>query len=298
MEVRDVIKEFDGFQAVDRVSFTLGKGEVVGFLGPNGAGKTTTMRMLVGYLEPTEGQIRVMGMNPVERGVEVRAHVGYLPENNPLYPDMYVREFLLFVARVHRLSRPTARVKQVIEMVGLTSHQNRLVGQLSRGYRQRVGLAHALLHEPEILILDEPTSGLDPVQVVEIRSLIRRLGEERTILLSTHIIGEVEQVCTRVLVIHRGRLVADGPVERLRQWWRGMSVAIVELKEEVSEQELATAVGMQVERVGERIFRVMGDKDPRERVYHTAVERGWTLLTLRAEEHSLEDVFRQLTAEG
>lgn len=298
MEVRDVSKEFDGFRAVDGVSFTLGRKEVVGFLGPNGAGKTTTMRMMVGYLEPTGGYIRVMGMDPVEEGVAVRAHVGYLPENNPLYPDMYVREFLLFMARVHRLYKPTARVKQVIEMVGLESHQNRLIGQLSRGYRQRVGLAHALLHDPDILILDEPTSGLDPVQVVEIRSLIKGLGEERTILLSTHILAEVEQICTRALVIHRGRLVADGPVGELRRWWRGVPAALVEFKEAVEVEELTEALGMEVERVGERTFRVVAEEDPRERVFRVAVERGWTLLTLRAEEHSLEDVFRQLTAEG
>ena len=210
--VDNVQKRFGTQLALNGVELRIGKGEVVGLLGPNGAGKSTLMRLVTGYLPPTEGRVEVCGFDVAEAPLETKKRVGYLPEHNPLHEEMYVHEYLLFVAGLHKVSNRKARVAEVIREVGLTPEQHKTIGQLSKGYRQRVGLAQALLHDPEVLILDEPTSGLDPNQLVDIRALIRSLGKDRTVVLSTHIMQEVEAMCDRVVLIRLGEIVADAPL--------------------------------------------------------------------------------------
>ena len=210
--VDNVQKCFGTQRALNGVQLRIGKGEVVGLLGPNGAGKSTLMRLVTGYLPPTEGRVEVCGFDVAEAPLEAKKRVGYLPEHNPLHEEMYVQEYLLFVAGLHQVAARKARVAEVIREVGLTPEQHKTIGQLSKGYRQRVGLAQALLHDPEVLILDEPTSGLDPNQLVDIRALIRNLGKDRTVVLSTHIMQEVEAMCDRVVLIRLGEIVADAPL--------------------------------------------------------------------------------------
>ena len=210
--VDNVSKVFGAQRALNGVSLTLDRGEVVGLLGPNGAGKSTLMRLITGYLPPTEGRVEVCGFDVMDAPLETKRRVGYLPERNPVHEDMYVREYLQFVAGVHGVKEKAQRVASVIEEVGLTPEVHKQIGQLSKGYRQRVGLAQALIHDPEVLILDEPTSGLDPNQLVDIRALIRRLGQDRTVILSTHIMQEVEAMCDRVVLIRLGNIVADAPL--------------------------------------------------------------------------------------
>ena len=210
--VDNVSKVFGAQRALNGVSLTLDRGEVVGLLGPNGAGKSTLMRLITGYLPPTEGRVEVCGFDVMDAPLETKRRVGYLPERNPVHEDMYVREYLQFVAGVHGVKNKAQRVASVIEEVGLTPEVHKQIGQLSKGYRQRVGLAQALIHDPEVLILDEPTSGLDPNQLVDIRALIRRLGQDRTVILSTHIMQEVEAMCDRVVLIRLGNIVADAPL--------------------------------------------------------------------------------------
>lgn len=214
--VQGLTKKFGTQVAVNNISFELKKGEVVGFLGPNGAGKSTTMKMITSYLPPTGGKATVCGFDAQEQSMEVRKRIGYLPEANPLYFDMYIREFLEFSAGVHGIKKPKDRIEQMISLTGLTKEANKKIGMLSKGYKQRVGLAQAMLHDPEVLILDEPTSGLDPIQIVEIRELITSIGKEKTVLLSTHIMQEVEAMCSRVIIISNGNLVTDDSLQNLK----------------------------------------------------------------------------------
>lgn len=218
ISVQSLTKIYGTQRAVDNISFQLNKGEIVGFLGPNGAGKSTTMKMITGYLPPTDGQISVCGFDVVEKPMEVRKRIGYLPEANPLYHDMFVREYLEFTAGIHGLgSQAKKRIPEMIELTGLSKEAHKKIGQLSKGYKQRVGLAQAMLHDPEVLILDEPTSGLDPNQIIEIRDLIIRIGKEKTVLLSTHIMQEVEAMCSRVIIINNGKIVADGGIDAVKK---------------------------------------------------------------------------------
>lgn len=214
--VQGLTKKFGTQVAVNNISFELKKGEVVGFLGPNGAGKSTTMKMITSYLPPTGGKATVCGFDAQEQSMEVRKRIGYLPEANPLYFDMYIREFLEFSAGVHGIKKSKDRIEQMISLTGLTKEANKKIGMLSKGYKQRVGLAQAMLHDPEVLILDEPTSGLDPIQIVEIRELITSIGKEKTVLLSTHIMQEVEAMCSRVIIISNGNLVTDDSLQNLK----------------------------------------------------------------------------------
>lgn len=215
IEVRNLLKEYGEQKAVNSISFKINKGEIVGFLGPNGAGKSTTMKILTGYLQQTSGEAFVSGMNVNENPLEIKKKIGYLPELNALYYDMYVREFLDFIAELHHLKNRKAAVDNVIEMVGLTIESKKKIGQLSKGYKQRTGLAAALIHDPEVLILDEPTSGLDPNQIIEIREVIKKQGKEKTVLFSSHILQEVEAICERVIIINKGELVADDKLNNL-----------------------------------------------------------------------------------
>lgn len=217
--VENLTKEFGLQKAVDSISFSVKKGEILGFLGPNGAGKSTTMKMLTGFLPPSSGNITICNLNVTSQSLQIKRVVGYLPENNPLYPEMYVKEFLAFVANIHHIEKneKNKRIKQVIDEVGLQDEQHKKIGQLSKGYRQRVGLAQALLHQPEILILDEPTSGLDPNQLSDIRTLIKNLGKEKTIIFSTHIMQEVSFICDRVIIINHGKIVKESAIDNIQK---------------------------------------------------------------------------------
>ncbi len=213
--VSHITKNYGQQKALNDVSFSIKSGEIVGFLGPNGAGKSTLMKIICCYLPPTDGSVKVSNLDVMEQSMEVRKKVGYLPEHNPLYLDMYVKEYLEFVGRFYKVKNLSARVKEMVEVTGLTIEQNKKIGQLSKGYRQRVGLAQAIIHDPQVLILDEPTTGLDPNQLIEIRALIKQLGKDKTVMLSTHIMQEVEAICERVIIINHGKIVADDSMERL-----------------------------------------------------------------------------------
>ena len=215
IKVDQVLKIYGAQRAVDHISFEVKQGEIVGFLGPNGAGKSTTMKMITGYLQPDGGRLEVCGISVEGEGLSTKKKIGYLPELNPLYPDMFVREYLEFIAGMHQITSPKQRIEEVIQLTGLTPEANKLIEQLSKGYKQRVGLAAALIHDPEVLILDEPTTGLDPNQIIEIREVIRKLGKQKTILFSTHILQEVEALCDRVIIINKGKIVADAPLQEL-----------------------------------------------------------------------------------
>lgn len=298
VKVSELVKTYESQRAVDGISFEAHKGEVLGFLGPNGAGKTTTMKIITGYLPPTSGQVEVCGFDVTADTMASRARIGYLPEHNPLYKEMYVREYLTFTAGLHKVAKVSARVDEMVERTGLASHRHKQIGELSKGYRQRVGLAQAMLHNPDVLILDEPTSGLDPNQIVEIRQLIKDLGKEKTVILSTHILGEVEAVCDRAIIINKGRLVADAPIQQLKQQFVGQSVVTVEFAEQTNAQQLSGIKRVKsVEHIGERRWKLTSDasQDIRADVFAFAVGNQLTLLELHKEVFSVEDVFQQLT---
>ncbi|MBG8554862.1 gliding motility-associated ABC transporter ATP-binding subunit GldA [Hymenobacter guriensis] len=300
VEITNLTKLFGSQAAVNDISFAAGKGEILGFLGPNGAGKSTTMKIATGYLPPSAGSVRVAGFDVVESPLEVRRRVGYLPEHNPLYLDMYVHEYLEFIGRVHNLSGSglRQRVKELVGRVGLTREQNKQIGALSKGYRQRVGLAQALVHDPPVLILDEPTTGLDPNQIGEIRQLIRELGQDKTVIFSTHILPEVQALCDRVVIISRGQLVADSPVRELGVLAQGETIIRAEFEGTIDPAPLRQLPGVKLVEPGPgntwRI-RVAGTADQRGAISRLAAEQGWVLLGLRQEEQSLEQVFGELT---
>ena len=301
VQVEHLTKLYGTQRAVDDIAFTARPGEILGFLGPNGAGKTTTMKMITGYLPPSAGTVRVCDIDVVEDTLAAQRQIGYLPENNPLYKDMYVREYLTFVARVHKIGDARRRIDELIEMTGLERERHKLVGALSKGYRQRVGLAQAMIHDPQVLILDEPTSGLDPNQLAEIRGLIKRLGEEKTVIFSTHIMQEVQAICDRVIIINRGTLVANDPIERLQSRLQGDTVVTVAFAQAISKAELSDLKGVTgVEAAGKNRWRLAtsGRHDVRADLFRLAVERDAPLLELRRDELSIEDVFRQLTEQN
>jgi ABC-2 type transport system ATP-binding protein len=306
LTLTNVTKRFEGVTAVDGASFTVDRGEVVGFLGPNGAGKSTTMRLITQFYEPDEGEIRFDGVPLAEAGREAKRRIGYLAENNPLYEEMLVAEYLEFVARLRKLEGAARRdaVDEAVTRTQIGDVYYRPIGELSKGFRQRVGLAQAILHRPDLLVLDEPTEGLDPNQRVEIRRLISDLGQDRTVMLSTHVLPEVQHTCTRLLVIHRGRLAADGPVEALTADAAGANQVSVEVAGEGVVEALAGLEGVlsvdgpQPRPADRAAFTVTteGGRDVRPAVFRLAGERGWTLYELHQEARSLEDLFRQLTS--
>ncbi|MBU6341020.1 MAG: gliding motility-associated ABC transporter ATP-binding subunit GldA [Bacteroidetes bacterium] len=298
VKVQHLSKNYALQRAVDDVSFEAQQGEVLGFLGPNGAGKTTTMKIITGYLPQNAGEVSVCGFDIRNQAMEARACVGYLPEHNPLYKDMYVREYLFFTAGLHGIKKPRKRVEEMIERTGLESHRHKQIGALSKGYRQRVGLAQAMLHDPQVLILDEPTSGLDPNQIIEIRQLIKALGQEKTVILSTHILGEVEAVCNRAIIINKGKLVADAGIEELKQQFSGQSLVTVGFLETVKVEMLQQLPGIQqVKDLGKNRWQLAAaaDVDLRPRLFEFAVKQGITLVELHKETFSVEDIFQQLT---
>ncbi|THH41526.1 gliding motility-associated ABC transporter ATP-binding subunit GldA [Neolewinella litorea] len=300
--VTNLTKLYGEQRAVDDISFTARSGEVLGFLGPNGAGKTTTMKILTCYLSQSSGTAEVCGHSVETDSLAVRKLVGYLPEHNPLYPDMYVREYLQFAASTHGIRQPRTRMAELIDLTGLGREANKPIGALSKGYRQRVGLAQALLHDPEVLILDEPTSGLDPNQLAEIRSLIQQLGKEKTVIFSTHIMQEVQAICDRVIIIDRGKVVADDPIERLQRRLSGSSSLLVQFDREVDSNKLLRISGVDKVTSGKakNTYRLLlkPGTDPRAEVFRFAVANDLVLLGLSMESLSVEEVFRALTAAG
>ena len=304
LEAQSLTRRYGDFLAVRDISFTVQEGEILGMLGPNGAGKTTTLRMLTGFLRPTAGSVRIGGRDLEREPISARRDIGYLPENVALYPEMRVEEYLAYRARLERLPRADVRraVGETLERCLIADVRRQIIGTLSKGYRQRVGLAAAILHKPKVLVLDEPTVGLDPKQIIAIRELIRELGRERTLLLSTHILPEVELLCDRVLIIDRGRLVDQGSPESLRERWRGDHQVRVLVKDGPPEagEALAALPGVTAARRDETVpgrWVLDGNQhsDLREPVFRLAVERGWVLLELVEQKASLEDVFVRLT---
>lgn len=296
--VSGIHKKYGTQEAVHDVSFTLQKGEIVGFLGPNGAGKSTTLKMITGYVKPDAGSISVEGMLVHEQPLAVRKKIGYLPEANPLYYDMYVREYLFFIAGVHQVAAPREAVERVIQLTGLTREAHKKNGQLSKGYKQRVGLAAALVHNPPVLILDEPTSGLDPNQIIEIREVIRQLGEDKTILFSSHILQEVEAICDRVLILNLGKLVADNRLQQLQASRNDEHVVEVHIKETVPASDWNEIPGItQVITAGTGKYQLHTHQPEAvsKALLQWAVAKGYTLISFKTEQVSLEDVFRNLT---
>lgn len=298
VSVSDLTKQYGKQKAISSLSFQIEKGQVVGFLGPNGAGKSTTMKILSCYIEPTAGDATVCGTSIYSDPVEVRRHIGYLPEHNPLYLEMYVKEYLLFNARLHKLgAKASRRVKEVVDMTGLGREQGKKIGQLSKGYRQRVGLANALLHDPDVLILDEPTSGLDPNQIVDIRDLITNVGREKTVILSTHIMQEVEAMCDRVMILKSGHIVADRPLDQMLELSKGRQTITLEFKNPMGLERLERLPGVhQVANTTDGIV-VSAENDPglREKIFELAVAQSNPILRMEPVSENLEDVFRQLT---
>ncbi len=297
--IKNVTKKYGEQKALDDVSIKVNKGEVVALLGPNGAGKSTMMKIITCYLPPNEGEVKVFGHDVLSESLKVRRVVGYLPENNPLYPDMYVREYLEFVAGIHKLgSRSKQRVKEMIDQTGLELEHHKKIGALSKGYRQRVGIAQALIHDPEVLILDEPTSGLDPNQLVEIRNLVREVGKHKTVLLSTHIMQEVEAVCDRVIIINRGKIVADAPTHELQLLNLTNRIIKAEFDQPANFEQIKEINGVvEVQRENETTVRIFvkSDEDLRAHVFKLAVEKNWVLLSMGYEDQTVEQVFRKLT---
>jgi ABC-2 type transport system ATP-binding protein len=299
IKVAGLTKMYGTQKAVDDISFEIKKGEIVAFLGPNGAGKSTTMKILTCFIPQTSGIAEICGIETSKDPMVVKSKIGYLPEQNPLYYDMYVKEFLMFLADVYKLKNKKERVAEMIEAVGLTKEQNKRIGELSKGYKQRVGLAQAMIHNPEVLILDEPTTGLDPNQIVEIRNLIKSFGKDKTILLSTHIMQEVEAICDRIIIINHGKIVADDQTSMIQQNQTTNQVIRVEFDGAIVEKELAKIEGVtKVSFVKEHIYLLECDakQDIRKSIAQFAQRSNVLLLELHREEMKLEDVFKKLTA--
>lgn len=298
IEVTKLSKTYGAQKAVDSISFKVGKGEIVGFLGPNGAGKSTTMKIITGYLQPDDGSVIVCGIDVLKQPLESKRKIGYLPEANPLYYDMYVREYLDFVADVHGVGERKKKIEEVIETVGLSLESKKRVGQLSKGYKQRVGLAAALIHDPEVLILDEPTTGLDPNQIIEIREVIKKLGQQKTVLFSSHILQEVEAICDRVVIINRGKLVADDNVSKLLSETNKEEILRVTFREALEPAWLERLSSVRtVNKINTNEWELVctNVQDARRQLMELALQHNLNIESLQSGTQSLEEVFRSLT---
>ena len=299
IEIKGVSKLYGKQKALDNITFDISKGEIVGLLGPNGAGKSTLMKIITSFITPNTGTVLINGVDVLEDELATRAVIGYLPENNPLYPEMYISEYLAFVLKMYKTSfNPKNRVDEMIELTGLAPERHKKIGALSKGYRQRVGLAQALIHDPEILILDEPTSGLDPNQLVDIRKIITDLGKEKTVILSTHIMQEVEAVCDRVVIIHKGKLVADDHTSNLWKVAGTGNYYEVEFKEEVEAvllSGLPFIINVSFQEKGTWLLEAKKGEDIREAVFNFATKNNLHILSLSQSEQSMEEVFHSLT---
>ena len=301
--VKEISKRYGSQLAVNKVSFEVHTGEIVGFIGPNGAGKSTTMKMITGTLSPDSGSVKINNLPALEHQKEIRGMIGYLPENNPLYHEMYIREYLQYVAGLYQVNGKEARerISTVIEMTALTREVGKKIGNLSKGYRQRVGLAQALIHDPDILVLDEPTSGLDPNQLVEIRNLVSTIGKEKTVLLSTHILQEVEAICDRVIIINNGGIVADEDAQSLKERSEGFTQTIhIELDETINPEiwkSLLFIDNVKSIENNQFLLETRELRDIRGDIFNFAVSQGLTILSLSLKKKSLEEVFRELTSQ-
>jgi ABC-2 type transport system ATP-binding protein len=298
--VKDLVKIYGEQRAVDGISFEAHKGKILGFLGPNGAGKSTTMKIATSYIPPSSGSVLVCGIDVVQNPIEAKKKVGYLPEHNPLYLDMYVHEYLQFVGGLHGISGGKLKktIADKIDLTGLALEQNKKIGALSKGYRQRVGLAQAMLHDPEVLILDEPTTGLDPNQIVEIRQLIRDFGKEKTVIFSSHIMQEVQLLCDEVVIINRGKIVANNDIQNLAQEVKPSKIIIVEFETEISDELFGKLAGVsEIERLQNNKVRLrtQSNNDIRSEIFRWASDNQLPLLGLTLEESNMEDIFRKLT---
>ncbi len=297
IEVKNLLKEYGEQKAINNISFKVDKGEIVGFLGPNGAGKSTTMKIITGYLQQTGGEAFVCGINVSADPLASKKKIGYLPELNALYYDMYVKEYLGFVAEVHQIKNQKSKIDEVIELTGLTVECQKKISQLSKGYKQRVGLAAALIHDPEVLILDEPTSGLDPNQIIEIREVIKKQGQNKTVLFSSHILQEVEAICDRVIIIHKGNLVADDKLSNLRKT-SSAEIVTVSFKESIDKQlieNLSAAESVNITEANSWKITTANPEQLRKQLLELSLEKNLNIVSLQSGNQSLEDVFRSLT---
>lgn len=299
LQLDNVTKKYGQQTALNRICFSVKEPGIVGFLGPNAAGKSTTMKIITGYLPFDEGTVKVKGMDVTKHTREVKQIIGYLPEHNPLYVDMYVKEFLEFCARLYGINRPMRKVAEMIDRVGLEKEQRKKIRMLSKGYRQRVGLAHAMIHDPRILILDEPTTGLDPNQVVEIRNLIKEISKEKLVMFSTHIMQEVELLCKDVIIIHQGNIVAQGPMNIIKERTSG-HVLELETENEIEADFSDWKEISKVEFLNKRKVRlhVHGQEDIRKKIFEWCIKNNITVLSLHKTDLKMEDVFRELTAKN
>lgn len=299
IEVQNLTKIYDGQKALDEVSFSIGGAEIVGFLGPNGAGKSTTMKILSGHIVETSGTANILGMDVSKEALEIKKRIGYLPELNPLYGDMYVKEYLSFIADIHKIKDTQKAINRVIKSTGLERESRKKISQLSKGYKQRVGLAQALINDPDVLILDEPTSGLDPNQMKEIRSLILSLGKNKTILLSSHIMQEVEAMCSRVIILNKGKIIADDTIEAIKKNWDMNTIQIhVKFRDSVNGAELSLIDGVKsIKSVDEKTFVIVskGNVDIAEELFNFAIASNTIIVEQKEQEKSLESIFQKLT---
>jgi len=300
IKVQGITKIYGKQKALDQVSFEINSGEIVGFLGPNGAGKSTMMKIMTGFIPPSNGDVLINGKSILEQTIEVKKTIGYLPENNPLYLEMYVKEYLHFMASIHLPTKVLKnRVKEIIDLTGLSVEQNKKIGSLSKGYRQRTGLAQALIHDPEVLILDEPTTGLDPNQIVEIRNLIAKVGKQKTVILSTHIMQEVDAICDRILIINNGKLVADERPETIQNTVKEQTAVVIVEFDKAIEPSLFKEISGLINAVKHKentwLLESSMDIDIRANIFNFAVKNGITVLSMQKQEKSLEDVFKFLT---
>jgi ABC-2 type transport system ATP-binding protein len=300
IKVKELTKIYGQQKALNNASFEINPGSLTGFIGPNGAGKTTTMKILTGYILPTSGKAWIQGKDVEEHAFEIREVIGYLPEHNPLYPDMYVTEYLEYVAGLYKIKQDrNKRIREIVDLTGLESEKRKKIGALSKGYRQRVGLAQAIIHDPDVLILDEPTSGLDPNQIIEIRNLISELGNEKTVMLSTHIMQEVEAICDRIIIINNGQIVADDKVGDIySKLEENKQTVVVEFDREADEEMLSKIEGVnQLKKIDDRnwLFESISQDDIRQKIFQFAVNNGLSVLSMQRKEKSLEEVFHELT---
>jgi len=306
IQLKNLVKDYGTLRAVDHIDFEINEGEILGFLGPNGAGKTTTLKVITCFLSPTDGNIFVEDKNVQEDSREIRKIIGYLPENNPLYSEMTVFDYLKFIAEIREITNFKSRLREVIERCGLHGVVEKPINTLSKGYKQRVGIAQAIIHDPKILILDEPTSGLDPNQIAEIRELIKELGKEKTLIISSHILQEVQAVCDRIVIIHKGKIVADGSTEELKSSFQNKTKLVLELiareeeihsiKENIEDISLLSITPKENE-IQQVAIEYASEKDKRIEIYNFIKSKDWVLLEMHREHISLEAVFRNLTIE-
>jgi ABC-2 type transport system ATP-binding protein len=298
VQVDQITKVYGSQIAVNNISFQANKGEILGFLGPNGAGKSTTMKMITSYIQQDKGTIKIGDFDTISQSSESRKKIGYLPENNPLYNDMYVKEFLKFAGQIYKLKNLDARIKDIIHLTGLDKEQNKIIGSLSKGYKQRVGLAQALLHDPEILIMDEPTSGLDMNQLIDIRALIKDLGKEKTVIFSTHIMQEVQALCDRVIIINEGNIVADDSIGELQNRISGGDVVNITFYNSIIDASAIEALGdiakIEINKDKVKVYS-SGQKDIRPDLFRLCAQRNWTIIEMQMEKQNIEYIFQKLT---